>query len=171
MKKSGWMTGMFLVGLVAAGCTPSIVDDVRQHRASQIEVAIANGQSPNQRDVLGRPAIWLAAWYDENQAVDALLRAGADPNVLDLSKHYTPLILAVQHNDLEMVNSLLAANANPNIQNDTGYTPLHYALLQKNYDIAEALVNHGASTTIKNKSGITSADLARISGTNLSPAK
>ncbi|RDD34699.1 Ankyrin repeats (3 copies) [Wolbachia endosymbiont of Cylisticus convexus] len=72
----------------------------------------------------------------ENQAIDLLLEAGADPNIQD-SKGKTPLYLAAAKDHYYNANSLLLKGANPNIPNRKGKTPQQTAINKLCYNIEE----------------------------------
>ncbi|KAE8999952.1 hypothetical protein PR003_g15377 [Phytophthora rubi] len=68
------------------------------------------------------PLHW-AAISGSIEAVDTLLRAGADPNFQD-ARGRSPLHWAAKLNKLEVVRSLLAAKADPNLEDGEFMTPL-----------------------------------------------
>lgn len=77
--------------------------------------------------------------------VEALLKAGADPNYKN-KVGGTPLILAtICKNDIEVINLLLKYKANVNAVNECGSTPLIFATRNKNSpEVITALVKAGA---------------------------
>lgn len=77
------------------------------------------------------------------RVVDALLRAGADPDAAD--EHGTSVLcLAVDAFDLPMAETLLGACARPDRADGLGRTPLHRAIELGSYDITNLLTNRGA---------------------------
>ncbi|GMF29240.1 unnamed protein product [Phytophthora fragariaefolia] len=68
------------------------------------------------------PLHW-AAISGSTEAVDALLKGGADPNFQD-ARGRSPLHWAAKLNKLEVVRSLLVANADPNLADGEFMTPL-----------------------------------------------
>ncbi|ETM53236.1 hypothetical protein L914_03274, partial [Phytophthora nicotianae] len=68
------------------------------------------------------PLHW-AAVSGSTEAVDALLKAGADPNFQD-SRGRSPLHWAARLNKLEVVRSLIRAGAEPNLTDGEFMTPL-----------------------------------------------
>ncbi len=98
------------------------------------------------------------------EAVDKLLKDGADINALDGQNH-TPLYLAVDQNNKEMVEFLLKKGANPNIYDKkTGYTPLMILLSEPcNKEIAKILLDSGADINIQEADyGFTAPMIAAI---------
>lgn len=92
---------------------------------------------------------------DRYQAVELLLRAGADRDVRRSDgEANTPLHDAVRRGDSDIVDLLLKHRADPNVANGFGETPLCLALRQRGSDftplssvrgIAEALLKAGSS--------------------------
>lgn len=86
--------------------------------------------------------------------VNALLEAGADPNIAD-SGGRTPLIWAADSRQKAIVDALLKANAKPNIADEFGRTALYWAAYRGDRDIAKALIDTGANPNIANQFGVT----------------
>jgi ankyrin repeat protein len=78
----------------------------------------------NLADATGRTALHWVAKKGDVQVAEALLRCGADPNVVD-SDFWTPLHFAVQSGSVETVASLVSAGAALHIKNRWGETALH----------------------------------------------
>ena len=79
--------------------------------------------------------------------VDALLIAGADPNIPDHNND-TPLIMAVSKKMTNIVTRLLEEKANPNIQTTNGQTPLSQATFNKDPGIVKILLKQKADPNI-----------------------
>ncbi|GAA1222914.1 hypothetical protein GCM10009665_11440 [Kitasatospora nipponensis] len=94
------------------------------------------------------------------QAVDTLLRAGADPDTVD--EHGTPVLcLAVEAFDLPMVETLLSAYASPDRADALGRTPLLRAIELGAGDLTSMMVGRGAHLWIKDAEGRDALALAR----------
>lgn len=65
--------------------------------------------------------------------MQALLDAGADPDVQGLNTGATPLYLAVCQSSIHSVNCLLAAGCNTNIPNHRGLTPIMAAIRMSSF--------------------------------------
>jgi len=86
--------------------------------------------------------LWTAHW-NNLEATDLLLRAGAKVNVAD-DDGVTPLSQAAQNASLAMVEKLLKAGADPNAARISGLTPLMTAAHTANLDVVKTLVAAGA---------------------------
>ena len=114
----------------------------------------------------------IAVTYPE--ALEYLLAKGVYPDMPNAFGK-TPLMYAVQANQLETVKILLRAGANPNARtirpNDTcyyslstiGMTPLHYAVRYASPEITRVLLDYGAVPLLKTESGNFS-ELIRVNG-------
>ena len=102
-------------------------------------------------------------------AIEALLQAGADPNVRDDDKS-TPLHWAARRNpNPAVIEALLRAGADPNAQSKSKSTPLHWAVMyNRNPAVTEVLLQAGAILNAQNKLNNTPLHLA--AGNNPNPA-
>ena len=66
----------------------------------------------------------MAVEAESSTVVGMLLKAGADPNPVDINDQ-TPLHLAVEHADLYIINQLIEVGANKEALNGDGKTPLN----------------------------------------------
>src|SRR5262245_30572763 len=69
-----------------------------------------------------------AVWAGDLPAVEALLAAGADPNVPEEEGLLPPLHLAIEQQSVEIVRRLIAAGADVNRDHGQGWTPLAHAI-------------------------------------------
>jgi len=87
----------------------------------------AEGINVNQTEMLGRTPVHWAAIKGSTEALLALLKAGAAPDLCD-SDNRTPLALAAQVGRADVVSFLLQnAKVRVNFQDSTGNTILHHA--------------------------------------------
>jgi hypothetical protein len=86
--------------------------------------------------------LWLAAKSGDMSGLQAALASNVDVNALN-AKGQTALILAIQHNHVDIVRTLLAHGANPNTPDARGYTPLRAAHSRGNFAILNALERNG----------------------------
>jgi len=91
-------------------------------------------------------------------AVEALLSAGADPNVREPSGGSSPLITASMFGRTAEATALIEAGADVNQRNDDGSTALITAAFMAHPDIVQALLDAGADRSITNNAGSTALD-------------
>ncbi len=104
----------------------------------------------------------LAAFFARVNALDLLLRSGADPNAKTLDEmELHPLNSAVAGGSLECVRLLLDACARVDAAAAAGFTPLMGAAGNGHEKIIELLLAHGARPHRKCDKGLTAADYAR----------
>lgn len=137
-------------------------------RAGDVEVLralIARGVEIDARDELGSTALILAAYHGKTDAVQALLAAGAAPNLGDSARGNTALMGALFKGEIEVARRLLAdPRTDVNIRNGAGQTAAMFATLFDRADLVDALVERGADFTAADATGETAEGLARKQG-------
>ncbi len=86
-----------------------------------------------------------AALAGLDKAMQALLKAGASPNVKEPVNGGTPLHVAAFNGHLPVVKVLVSAGANVNSRDHEGWTPLSQARDQGFPNVVEWLKSHGAT--------------------------
>ena len=123
--------------------------------------AIAGGADVNGKDGNDKTALYIAAEDDGVQnhiaIINALLAAGANPNIVSTRRNETPLVVAAMNNFLNVVNVLLGATGiMVNLGDGDGETPLHYAAEEGHVDVVNALLGAtGIDVDVKNDDGDT----------------
>ena len=115
-------------------------------------------------------------WSPDAQVatIECLLRAGADPNVMDKSG-VAPIHRAVRTRCAAAVQALLSAGVRPDVRNKNGSTPLHLAVqntgrsgsgspeaVEQQREIILLLLQNGASLKSKDGSGKTVEQAATV---------
>jgi ankyrin repeat protein len=98
----------------------------------------------------GATAIQWAAYRDDLQMADLLIRAGASVKLAN-REGATPLYLASIHGNSVMIDKLLSAGADPNERGPEGETPLMLASRAGNLDSIKVLLDHKADINAKDK--------------------
>jgi hypothetical protein len=123
-----------------------------------LEVLLAGGADPNQRNHEGTPL--LAAAADSKDLVEILLAHGANAMVTNRVGNM-PLQHAANAGNTNVIELLLKHGADINARGWNGTTPLSYAVQNGQDSTAEFLLQHGADPNIRNDSGNTPLDLAK----------
>ena len=159
--------------LLNAGADPNIADidgDTCLHYGAQndqctevLQAIISHGSDVNAVNKDNVTALMIACEKKNTDAINVLLNAGADANIVDVNdvnaikmKNVTALMVACHKGNTDEIKILLNAGADPNIANAVGYTCLHYAA--GNYqctEILQEIISHGANVNAVNKENVT----------------
>ena len=121
----------------------------------------------NWRDSQNTSWLYIAVQYRHLAIVQALLAAGAMPNLAATSDGVTPLLIAAQEGRLDIVQALLAApGIDPNLaRTSDGATPLLSAAYNGHFDVIQALLAAGALPNLARTSdGVTPLYVAADNG-------
>lgn len=137
-------------------------------RAGDVELLrelIARGIEVDARDQSGSTALILAAYHGKADAVQALLAAGAAPNLSDSARGNTALMGALFKGEIEVARWLLAdPRTDVNVRNGAGQTAAMFAALFDRAELVDALAERGADFTAADATGETAEGLARKQG-------
>ena len=138
-----------LAGLVAASLTGAyaadqpLADAARNADWGVVRALVGQGADVTARQGDGATALHWAAYWDEVELADLLIRAGADVDAAnDLG--VTPLWAAAENRSAAMVRRLLDAGADPDAALLSGETPLMTAARVGAADVARQLLEAGA---------------------------
>jgi uncharacterized protein len=123
---------------------------MRKERAAVLSLLKQRGVKVNDAQADGSTALAWAAHWNDLETVDALLRAGADPN---LANDYgvTPLALACVNANFTMVQRLVGVKANPNAIAQTGDTPFLHCVRSGNVDAVRLMLEAKADVNLAEK--------------------
>lgn len=113
----------------------------------------------------GFQPIGLAAYFGHKEAVEYLIKAGAELNSPSKNKMaVTPLQSAVAGRHSEVTRLLIETGASPNVRERGGYTPLHTAAHNGDVEIVRSLIFGGADIEASSEKGETPLDMALDAG-------
>lgn len=123
----------------------SLYECAEKGAVRQLRERIRQGEDVNAQDETGFTALHAAALQGHRACVEALLEAGADPNLsLGGELAMTPLMYAAHSGDIGCFKALLRAGANPNAQLADGTTALYFTVGKGYDDCLIALLEAGA---------------------------
>jgi ankyrin repeat protein len=158
--------GAVAEALVEAGAELDIFEAAATGRTAVLERLLT--EDPARLDAYsgdGFTSLMLAAFMGRQEAMDFLLRRGANPRLASRGGLKTsPLLAALAGPRPDLALPLIAAGADVHAQGDSGFTPLHSAAHHERPDIVRALLAAGADPRAKTADGKTPADLARTKG-------
>jgi ankyrin repeat protein len=115
----------------------------------------------------GFQPLGLAAYFGHVEAVEYLIKAGAEINSPSKnSLGVTPLQSAVAGCHYEITSLLLEAGADPNVREGSGHTPLHVAAQCGDVRIIRLLIFGGANLEATSNDGAQPLDIALAAGHN-----
>jgi ankyrin repeat protein len=122
-----------------------------------VALLIRKGALVNAQDNRGRTPLhsFACSAGSDIEIAKMLLAAGADPKIIDVEYHETPLNCAVVTVNPELVELLVAAHVDVNHVDIDGGTALHLASVHSHHKIAKLLIAAGVDVNIKNKVGHT----------------
>lgn len=138
------------VSLISATVALSAADDVRlieavkSGNASAVRALLKSKVDVNAAQGDGATALHWAAYRDDLESADLLIRAGANVNQAN-DLRVTPLMLAATNGSPALVGRLLQAAANPNAGLESGETPLMAAARAGSAETVKLLLGKGAA--------------------------
>ena len=145
------------VARLAPAATPQVSEHAPRAPAKREPPPVAP-TSPRKDEALLR-----GAESGDVGAVRAMLGEGASPNARDAGG-FTPLMLAVIHDQPAIVDLLIARGAAVNAKNRVGLTPLMLAAINDNTGAVRALIARGVDMNARTKSGWTALTYAAWRG-------
>lgn len=129
---------------------------VRHSDTMLVAQLLATGINPNFRNKQGHTPLHAAASTDNEAAIEMLIAAGANPNMVSMnSMHWTPLHTAAHYQSVKAISALAAAGANINMSDAGGQRPLHIAAWRATAPTIQTLCNLGADIDVYDNGGET----------------
>lgn len=142
-----------LVALVLAVVTPAaasdIADAVRRGDKEAVRLLLAAMVDVNEQQGDGTTALHWAAYNDDVETAELLIRRGANLQGVTRNGALTPLLVAASNGSAGVVKALLAAGANPNVRSTDGATPLMTAAASGSVEAVKLLLDQGAELNAK----------------------
>jgi uncharacterized protein len=153
MKKLLWTLGAGILVLpliiTASGNETVVADAMMNHDFNGLRTALARKADVKSPQADGSTALHWAAYWNDVEAADLLIKAGADPKVAT-RLGATPLYLAAYGGSSVMVERLLSAGADPNAPFlSNGETPLMVAARSGNTQTVKILLDAKANIEAK----------------------
>lgn len=106
---------------------------------------IASGRDANEKlGIWNLRPLHLAAWYNQPQLIQKLIKYGAKPNLKEKQSQKTALHIAAYLGHVEACKALLENDAYIASEDESYFTPLHYASLQGHLPVVKLFVKWGA---------------------------
>ncbi len=152
--------------------TVPLVKAVASNDLKAVTALLAGAADANAKNSVEIPVLVMAIRSGSTPIVDTLLKSKADPNVRDVDNDSTPLVEAINLQELDraadIVKMLLAAGADVNAASRKegdlliGMTPLMFAAAKGSEDLVQLLIHKGADVNAKTASGFTALWWAKI---------
>ncbi|MGO1003935.1 ankyrin repeat domain-containing protein [Lysobacter sp. CA196] len=145
--------------------TEYLFEAARSGDAELIRSLAKNGVDLDARNAKGFTPLILATYHGRDAAIQALLQAGASPNVADGERGNTALMGALFRGADDAVRRLLDdPRTEVNQRNSAGQTAAMYAALFSRDQWLDALAKRGADFGLQDDSGADAEQLARRQG-------
>ena len=152
-RSAWWIVPLLsFLSIGAAGPVVPLVEAVKKADKVAVRAMLQQPQiDVNLPEADGMAALHWAAYLDDLETADLLIRAGANVKVTN-RYGVTPLSLACTNGNAAMIEELLKAGADPNTALPEGETALMTAAGTGNVAAIKALLSHGADVTAKEDS-------------------
>jgi ankyrin repeat protein len=161
MSRRGFLLALLMLGAparlaLAQAFVPTdwytMVNAAQQNKTEDVKKFIAQGQTPNKADDLGRTPVSYAAGYGNIEMLQALIDDDARLDIRD-KLGMTPLQRAVESNKTDCVRLLIDARSPLDAQDQRGMTALMLAADHGNLAIVKMLLAAGADANRQDYTG------------------
>lgn len=142
------------------GSWTPLLDAASTGQTTVIKLLLQHGAKVDVGDKFGYTPLFYAMWSKEEEAIKALISAGADVNVRPGGNDDPPLVYAVWEGNKDVAKMLIDAGADVNYK-DEGWTPLHHAIRQTNAEVAKLFIGKGVKIPAIHNA-ILEGDLAKV---------
>ncbi len=144
-----------------------VIEAIEQNNLTSLKLALMGGESANQRDDEGRPAIVAAAYLNRYTLMDFLIEQGASLNITYRKTRETAVMVAAAQGNVEALEVLIEAGADLNKEDRNGESALIKAVRNGHLTITRVLVEAGADlnqTDYTGRSALVHAEESREVG-------
>ena len=172
LKRLGsWSMVLLLLGVnLALASDLRLVEAVKTQDTAAVHALLQEQVDVNTPQADGATALHWAAYWDDLETADLLIRAGGQVNVAN-DFGVGPLSLACTNGNAAMVELLLKAGADPNAVRLTGETPLMTAARTGKIDAVNVLLSYGADVNASEPSQEQTALMWALSEMHLEVAR
>ncbi len=135
---------------------------VAQENMEICEDFLEAGMDINSRDSAGTPMLCIAARSGKKEAIEWLVKNGAEIDAISKDRGYSAVMDAVWKLSPDIVELLIKLGANLNFVSNDGQTALIVATGSSSSKICEMLVKNGADPCFKDHMGMSALDYARL---------
>ncbi|MCB9770688.1 MAG: ankyrin repeat domain-containing protein [Candidatus Omnitrophica bacterium] len=137
---------------------------VRRGLTEDVERLLNEGSDPNESDDNGYAPLHFAAWKGDEEIASALIAAGATLEAHHPPYGETPLLIAIQSDEVDLVNFLIDQGADYRAPNDVDQTPLTFAAQVGNAKVLRLLLDLGVAPDDKTDFGTSALFNAAANG-------
>jgi len=130
-----------------------VIKAIEENNITNLKLALMSGESVNQRDEDGRPALVAAAYLNRYTLMDYLIEQGASLNVTHRPSRETALIAAASQGNVEAIEVLIEAGADLNKEDRSGETALMKAVRADSMTATRLLIEAGADINLEDYTG------------------
>ena len=134
----------------AAVAPASVAEAVRRADKTAVRAMLQKHADVNAPEPDGSTALHWAAYTDDTDTAELLIRAGANAKTTN-RYGVTPLALAATNSNARMIEALVKAGGDPNIASTEGETPLMLAARAGVPSAVKVLLAHGADVNATEK--------------------
>lgn len=135
---------------------------IAQENMDICEDFLEAGMDINSRDSAGTPMLCIAARSGKKDAIEWLVKNGAEIDAISKDRGYSAVMDAVWKLSPDIVELLIKLGANLNFVSNDGQTALIVATGSSSSKICEMLVKNGADPCFKDHMGMSALDYARL---------
>jgi uncharacterized protein len=143
MLRRNMCVALFLTVATSVGAS-GLPDAARRGDKDAVKLLLAQKVDVNEPQGDGTTALHWAAYNDDVEMTEFLIRAGASVHVVTRDGALTPLMLAATNGGAAVIRSLLAASADPRVRATDGATALMAAAASGSAEAVKLLLDHGA---------------------------